>query len=88
MSRNPGYGIMSDRMVYKPTYDYWRVLFDDANSYGKALFREGGILVNIVEAVYTCFLSTWVSVSTMADDDNRGKVNGSARRAMRGWEAG
>ena len=38
-------------MIYKPTYDYGRVLFDDVNSYGKAPSREGGILVNIVEGV-------------------------------------
>ena len=88
MFRNPGYGIMSDRMIYKPTYDYWRVLFDDVNSYGKALFREGGILVNIVEGVHTCFLSTWVSVSTMADHDNRGKVNGECQEGNAGMGSG
>ena len=38
-------------MIYKLTYDYGRGLFDDVNSYGKALFREGGILINIVEGV-------------------------------------
>ena len=38
-------------MIYKPTYDYGRVLFDDVNSCGKALSREGRILVNIVEGV-------------------------------------
>ena len=38
-------------MIYKPTYDYGRVLFDDVNSCGKALSREGGILINIVEGV-------------------------------------
>ena len=45
----PGYGIMSDRMIWQPLYDPGG---GEVDTYGKALLKgEGCVLVNIVEEV-------------------------------------